>query len=174
MTQMDGLVPTEKTKHNARQFLGKVGIALDLGAMGIVFGDNFEFYPPHPNAELSQRYLHASFYRSDSPKGDIGAIKSFAPSGSLPVYSSFFSSPELCDEGFPSDFAISIPRVFEGLKQCMVSARGPEFNLKNLLASKDSGSMNVILAALTKIFQRIATPMVDRHCQVDVGAVKGL
>jgi hypothetical protein len=158
----------------ARGLLGKVGIAFDLDAVDIVFGDNFEFFLPHPNAQLSQRCLHASFYRSDSPKGDFGSIESFAPGGSLPVYSNFFLSPDLCDEGFPSDFAISVPRIFEGLKHCKVSARGPEFNLKSLLTSKDSGSKDIILAALTKLFQSIATPMVRRHSQVKAGAVEGL
>jgi hypothetical protein len=50
----------------ARRFLEYV--ALDLDTVDIVVGDNFEFFLPHPNAELSQRYLQVAFSRSNSRK----------------------------------------------------------------------------------------------------------
>jgi hypothetical protein len=156
----------------ARRFLEYV--ALDLDTVDIVVGDNFEFFLPHPNAELSQRYLQVAFSRSNSRKGGRGSIKSFVPGESWPVYSEFVFSSDLGDKASRTDDATSVPRTFAGFELCKVSARGPLFHLNSLLASNESGSKDSVLAAVTKIFKRSSAPMISWYGKCKVGAVKGL
>jgi hypothetical protein len=162
----------KEKKKLAECFLGS--LLLDLNPVDTVIGDDFEFFLPHPHAQLMQKYLQVPFARSDSRKEPYLEVKSFAPGGNQPVYSTFSPLTELCDKGPCGDVAISVPRVFEGLNICEVSAHRPQFILKNLLASKDSGSKSPVLAAVTKIFQRNATPTVSWHNEGKVAAVKGL
>lgn len=94
-----------------------------------------------------QKRLQASFTRSNAYSEAYGKVKSFATRGTQPVDSTFFYSTNLCDNGTRDNIAIYVSsQVFERVGISEASTHEPEFNLKSLLASKDSGSKDAILA----------------------------
>lgn len=141
--------------------------------MDIVVGDNFKFFLPHPNVQLSQCYLHVAFCGSNSRKGDRGSIKSFVPRVSQPVYSEFIFSSELRNKASRTDDSTSVHRTFADFELCKVSAREPLSNLSSLLASNDTGSKDAILTAVTKSFKRSSVTMVCGHWKRKFGGSKG-